>query len=171
MLEIIEGYDCLDDVRELFAEYTAMLVSIDPSFQLYLDIQHYGEEERNPSRKYMKPEGKLYLSLLDGKIAGCIALRKLDDEKCEMKRLYVRPEYRGHGIATVLVEKILEDAVEIGYSWIYLDTLPELQSAVELYEKLGFERTECYNDSPSSNTLFYRRKISGNSSSIDNSEL
>ena len=98
-------------------------------------------------------------------------LRKLDEEKCEMKRLYVRPEYRGYGIATALVEKILEDAVEIGYSWIYLDTLPELQSAVELYEKLGFERTECYNDSPSSNTLFYRRKISGNSSSIDNSEL
>ena len=96
MVDIIPGYDRIDEVRKLFSEYTAMLVSINPSFQLYLDIQHYGDEERNPSIKYQLPDGRLYLAVKDDETAGCVALRRLDDENGELKRLYVRPEFRGN---------------------------------------------------------------------------
>ena len=159
MIDIIPGYDRIDEVRKLFSEYTAMLVSINPSFQLYLDIQHYGDEERNPSMKYQLPDGRLYLALKDNKIAGCVALRRLDDENGELKRLYVRPEFRGNGIASLLMEKIIEDVREVGYRSIFLDTLPELESAVKLYLKLGFEFTSPYNDSPVEKTLFMKKKL------------
>ena len=159
MLEIIPAYERTEEIKELFSEYTRMLVSLDPSFQLYLDIQHYDDEEKHPEMKYMEPDGRLYLAISGGHAAGCIALRKLDDENGELKRLYVRPEYRGKGIAKALSERIILDAREIGYRWLYLDTLPELEAAVKLYEKLGFEKTECYNDSPSEKTLFFRKKL------------
>ena len=94
------AYGALEEVRALFAAYTAMLVACDPSFQHYLDIQHYDDEVRSPIAKYGPPDGRLYLTrLADGTSAGCIALRQLDGERCEMKRLYVRPECRGRGIA------------------------------------------------------------------------
>ena len=93
------AYGALEEVRALFAAYTAMLVACDPSFQHYLDIQHYDDEVRSPIAKYGPPDGRLYLArLADGTAAGCIALRRLDGERCEMKRLYVRPECRGRGI-------------------------------------------------------------------------
>ena len=107
MLEIIPAYERTEEIKELFSEYTRMLVSLDSSFQLYLDIQHYDDEEKHPEVKYMEPDGRLYLAISDGHTAGCIALRKLDDEKGELKRLYVRPEYRGKGIAKMLTDKII----------------------------------------------------------------
>ena len=94
-LELLPGYDRPAEILSLFTEYTRMLVSHDPSFQIYLDIQHYEDEIRDLEAKYGRPEGRLYLALWDGEAAGCIALRKLDEERCEMKRLYVRPAFRG----------------------------------------------------------------------------
>ena len=85
---IISAYDRIEDIRSLFSEYTDMLVSINPEFHLYLDIQHYDDEKENPSLKYALPDGRLYLDVSDDGIArGCIALRKLSDEKGEVKRL------------------------------------------------------------------------------------
>lgn len=137
-----------------------MLVFINPEFHLYLDIQHYNEEKENPSQKYACPDGRLYLDVSDDGIArGCIALRKLSDGKGEVKRLYVRPEYRGNGIATALVERIIEDARNIGYKELYLDTLPELESAVRLYKSFGFEETGQYNDSPVDKTIFMKLSL------------
>ena len=89
------AYNALSDVRALFEAYTAMLVTHDPAFQIYLDIQHYADELRAPAAKYAPPDGRLYLARVDGRAAGCIALRRLDGERCEMKRLYVQPQYRG----------------------------------------------------------------------------
>ena len=157
---IISAYDRIEDIRSLFSEYTDMLVSINPEFHLYLDIQHYDDEKENPSLKYALPEGRLYLDVSDDGIArGCIALRKLSDGKGEVKRLYVRPEYRGNGIATALVERIIEDARNIGYKELYLDTLPELESAVRLYKSFGFEETGQYNDSPVDKTIFMKLSL------------
>lgn len=157
---IISAYDRIEDVRSLFSEYTDMLVSINPEFHLYLDIQHYDDEKENPSLKYALPDGRLYLDISDDGIArGCIALRKLSDGKGEVKRLYVRPEYRGNGIATALVERIVEDARNIGYKELYLDTLPELESAVRLYKSFGFEETGQYNDSPVDKTIFMKLSL------------
>ena len=157
---IISAYDRIEDIRSLFSEYTDMLVSINPEFHLYLDIQHYDDEKENPSLKYALPDGRLYLDISDDGIArGCIALRKLSDGKGEVKRLYVRPEYRGNGIATALVERIIEDARNIGYKELYLDTLPELESAVKLYKSFGFEETGQYNDSPVDKTIFMKLSL------------
>lgn len=157
---IISAYDRIEDVRSLFSEYTDMLVSINPEFHLYLDIQHYDDEKENPSLKYALPEGRLYVDISDDGIArGCIALRKLSDEKGEVKRLYVRQKYRGNGIATALVERIIEDARNIGYKELYLDTLPELESAVKLYKSFGFEETGQYNDSPVDKTIFMKLSL------------
>ena len=157
---IISAYDRIEDIRSLFSEYTDMLVSINPEFHLYLDIQHYDDEKENPSLKYALPDGRLYLDISDDGIArGCIALRKLSDGKGEVKRLYVRPEYRGNGIATALVERIVEDARNIGYKELYLDTLPELESAVKLYKSFGFEETGQYNDSPVDKTIFMKLSL------------
>lgn len=157
---ITSAYDRIEDIRSLFSEYTDMLVSINPEFHLYLVIQHYDDEKENPSLKYALPDGRLYLDISDDGIArGCIALRKLSDGKGEVKRLYVRPEYRGNGIATALVERIVEDARNIGYKELYLDTLPELESAVRLYKSFGFEETGQYNDSPVDKTIFMKLSL------------
>ena len=157
---IISAYDRIEDIRSLFSEYTDMLVSINPEFHLYLEIQHYDDEKENPSLKYALPDGRLYLDISDDGIArGCIALRKLSDGKGEVKRLYVRPEYRGKGIATALVERIVKDARNIGYKELYLDTLPELESAVKLYKSFGFEETGQYNDSPVDKTIFMKLSL------------
>lgn len=91
------AYNALSDVRALFEAYTAMLVTHDPAFQIYLDIQHYADELRAPAAKYAPPDGRLYLARVDGRAVGCIALRRLDGERCEMKRLYVQPQYPGPG--------------------------------------------------------------------------
>ena len=82
-------------VNTLFSEYTQMLVDNDPAFGEYLAIQNYEEELKHLREKYGMPEGRLYLAYCGGQLAGCIGLGKIDDVRCEMKRLYVRPEFRG----------------------------------------------------------------------------
>ena len=153
-LELIPAYDRPAEVLSLFTEYTHMLVSHDPSFQIYLDIQHYEDEIRDLEAKYGRPEGRLYLALWEGEAAGCIALRKLDEQRCEMKRLYVRPAFRGHRIGDALVDRILQDARAVGYRHMLLDTLPFLESAIYMYQKRGFYEIPCYNDSPVETTIF-----------------
>ena len=153
-LELIPGYERPAELLSLFTEYTRMLVSHDPSFQIYLDIQHYEDEIRDLKAKYGQPEGRLYLALWEGEAAGCIALRKLDEQRCEMKRLYVRPAFRGHRIGDALVDRILQDARAIGYRHMLLDTLPFLESAIHMYQKRGFYEIPCYNDSPMDNSIY-----------------
>ena len=109
-MELKLGYATPEAVRELFAEYTQMLVAHDPYFQVYLDLQHYDAEVADPTQKYGLPDGRLYVAWCDGQPAGCIALRRLDGTTCELKRLYVRPAFRGRGIAGVMMQRILDDA-------------------------------------------------------------
>ena len=153
-LDLIPGYDRPEEILSLFTEYTHMLVSHDPSFQIYLDIQHYEDEIRDLEAKYGRPEGHLYLALWEGEAAGCIALRKLDEQRCEMKRLYVRPAFRGHRIGETLMNRVIADAKAIGYRHMLLDTLPFLESAIHMYRKRGFYEIPCYNDSPEETTIF-----------------
>ena len=153
-LELVLAYDLPQEILPLFSEYTDMLVREDPSFQIYLDIQHYDDEVRDLRVKYGLPDGRLYLARLDGRPIGCIALRRLDETRCELKRLYVRPEYRQRGFAHQLVERIIADARDIGYSHMLLDTLPFLKTAIRMYRKFGFYDIPCYNDSPLDHTIF-----------------
>lgn len=153
---IIPAFDYPEEVKALFTEYTKMLVEGDPSFQAYLDLQNYDEEVRNLKMKYDYPMGRLYLALEDGKPAGCIGLKRIDQEHCEMKRLYVCPEFRGRGLSQELVDLIVSDAREIGYKHMLLDTLPFLQAALHLYKKNGFYEIDCYNDSPMDTSIFMK---------------
>ncbi|MFR6425050.1 MAG: GNAT family N-acetyltransferase [Oscillospiraceae bacterium] len=89
------AYDTPETIRELFTEYTRMLVENEPAFQTYLDLQDYAAELADLTKKYGLPHGRLYIAWCDDRPVGCIGLRRLDDETCELKRLYVRPAYRG----------------------------------------------------------------------------
>ena len=155
-IEIVEGYEHPQEIGMLFSEYTNMLIENDSSFKKYLDIQHYDEEIEHLETKYGLPYGRLYLVYCDGEAAGCIGLRKIDEQNCEMKRLYVRPEFRGKKIGEQLVRKIITDAKEIGYSYMLLDTLPFLENAILMYKKFGFYEIESYNDSPMCTSIYMK---------------
>ena len=146
-LEIIEGKTRIDDVRTLFAEYAASL-GID------LAYQNFGDEFAGLPGKYARPNGRLYLALVDGAPAGCVAMRRLDEARAEMKRLYVRSDFRGAKVGLALAERIIADAREIGYCALVLDTLNTMQRAQALYRSLGFIEIEPYYDSPIPGTTY-----------------
>lgn len=153
-LTLESGYDCRDEIRLLFQEYTEMLVRESPPVADYLNIQHYDAEIHDLESKYGLPDGRLYLARVDGAAAGCAALRRLDDTRCELKRLYVRPQYRGQKIAAALLDQLLADAREVGYQTMLLDTLPFLTTAIALYRRRGFQNIPGYNDSPLPETIY-----------------
>lgn len=155
-IQIVPAYNYLTDIRELFSEYTDMLVEGDPSFREYLDVQHYDAELDHPLDKYGPPGGRLYLALWNGDPAGCVALRRIDEENCEMKRLFVRPLYRKRGMGSLLIQQILSDARAIGYRHMLLDTLPFLEQAIRMYRDNGFYEIPIYNDSPMSSAIYMR---------------
>lgn len=155
-IELIEAYAHKDNVNSLFQEYTDMLIACDNDFKEYLNKQNYDNELEHLESKYGHPYGRLYLALCDNELAGCIGLRKLDNDNCEMKRLYVKPEFRGKKIGNILVTKIIEDAKIIGYKHILLDTFPFLETAIKLYKNLGFYEIESYNNSPMDNLIYLK---------------
>jgi len=155
-VKIVYGYELKYEIKALFTEYTDFLVKGDKEFRKYLEIQKYDHEIENLEEKYGLPKGRLYVAYYENNVAGCIALRPLNDTQCEMKRLYVRPDFRGKGIAKILTEKIISDAKEMGYGSMLLDTLPFLQTAIRMYKKMGFYEIACYNDSPIDNTIYMK---------------
>ncbi len=158
-MEIVPAYHHRQEISALFSEYTNMLIAGDSSFQKYLEIQHYDEEVNHLEMKYGAPYGRLYLAYCNGNAAGCIGLRKMNEMSCEMKRLYVRPQFRGNRIGEQLVQKIITDAKEIGYAYMLLDTLPFLEKAILLYRKFGFYTIECYNNNPISTSIFMKLNL------------
>lgn len=144
---ILPAYDRLDDLRELFREYTSSL-GIDLSFQ------DYAAELAALPGKYAPPDGRLYLALVDGKPAGCVGLRRLDAGRCEMKRLYVRPAFRGLRLGDALVRRVIDDAASLGYRRMLLDTLPSMRRAIGLYRGLGFVDIAPYYHNPVEGTVY-----------------
>ena len=124
-----------------------------------LAFQNFETEFNTLPGKYGPPEGALILALVDGKGAGCIALRKISDDICEMKRLYVRDDYRGLGIGKRLINMLLEDARRLNYSYIRLDTLPTMKEAQGLYTSFGFYDIEPYVYNPIKGTRFLELKL------------
>lgn len=155
-IKIVPAYKRREEIGTLFSEYTNMLIENDESFKKYLDIQNYDKEIEHLETKYGIPDGRLYLIYYDDESAGCIGLRKIDDQTCEMKRLYIRLEFRGKKLGNILVEKIIADAKEIGYSYMLLDTLPFLESAIHIYKKFGFYEIESYNNSPMDASIYMK---------------
>jgi ribosomal protein S18 acetylase RimI-like enzyme len=134
--------DQIELVRELFKEYENWL-------GINLCFQNFEKELAELPGDYAPPQGQLLLAMDDGRIAGCIALRKIGDGICEMKRLFVRSEFRGKGLGRKLVEAIISEARKIGYERMRLDTLPgKMDQAIALYRSLGFTEIEPYYQSP-----------------------
>ena len=128
-------------VRSLFEEYAESL-GIDLCFQ------NFADELRCLPGKYQVPQGALLLAWEDGQALGCVAMRPVDHNRCEMKRLYVRPEHRKLGLGHALVAAVLENARVSGYSCVLLDTLDEMEAARALYEEMGFVEIPPYAQSP-----------------------
>lgn len=158
-LEIKLAYDSKDAIGELFTEYTDMLIDGDNTFREYFKIQNYDDELKHLEKKYGLPYGRLYAAYYDGELAGCVGLRKIDNDNCEMKRLYVKPCFRHKHIGNALIKKIIDDAMEIGYKYILLDTVPFLKSAIHLYKRYGFYEIERYNDSPMETSIYMKKDL------------
>ncbi len=114
----------------------------------YFDGAAFEDEIATLPGKYAPPDGALLLARLDGAPAGCVALRRIDDATCEMKRMYVPPELHGRGIGRALADAIVDEARALGYTSMVLDTSIRQKEAQALYRKLGFVPTEPYYDMP-----------------------
>ena len=164
MLKIIpvNTKEDLHQIRLLFEEYAA-------SLDFNLSFQNFEEELANLPGDYAPPKGRLLLGLWDEEIAGCVALRKINQEGCEMKRLYVRPQFRSLEIGKTLAGKIIEEAKEIGYTGMRLDTVPSMKRARELYETLGFRRIPPYRHNPIAGAVFLELRLAGTTPQIHKS--
>jgi putative acetyltransferase len=148
-----ESPEQINSIRELFLEYAR-------SLNFSLCFQSFENELAGLPGDYARPDGRLLLATSKWTPAGCVALHKLDQDVCEMKRLYVRPQFRGKGLGRVLAERIVADAKEIGYKRLRLDTVePEMRGAVALYRKLGFREIAPYRENPIDGALYMELEI------------
>ena len=144
LTEIIPAHsaDDISHAREPFREYEAWL-------EVDLCFQSFERELAELPGKYAPPDGRLLLAVDDGNVAGCAALRKIGDGICEIKRLFLRPQFRGKGLGRQLAELIIAEAKQIGYERMRLDTLPpKMNDAIALYRSLGFKEIEPYYNNP-----------------------
>ena len=144
--------DDVDIVRTLLREYAAAL-------PVDLDFQDFEAEVATLPGKYARPRGRLLLARDGNRVLGCIGMRPLGGNDCEMKRLYVRPGARGLNLGRLLVERLLDEARNAGYTRMFLDTLPTMETAQRLYAQLGFEETEAYVFNPVAGTKYMVRML------------
>jgi ribosomal protein S18 acetylase RimI-like enzyme len=131
----------LEDIKILFKEY-------EQSLDFKLHFQDFNDEFAKLPGEYALPHGCLILASYKDNIAGCVALRKLDEKICEMKRMYVRPDYRRKGIGRAMAEQMIEFALAHGYERMRLDTIDTMNAAISLYRSLGFVESEPYRYNP-----------------------
>lgn len=154
-IEIIDGHtaEWMPVVRTMFLQYADWL-------KIDLCFQGFDQELQMLPGDYAPPDGRLILARSDDDVAGCVALRRWSCEIGEMKRLYVRDEFRGMGIGKRLILKIIDEAGAIGFKSIRLDTLPMMGSAIGLYRALGFKEIAPYRENPVPGALYFELKLS-----------
>lgn len=154
------------DIQKITTEGPA-LESIKSLFKAYLGelnedlcFQSFDTEIDNPLYKYSAPTGALFIAFYNGVPVGCIALQPLQEaHTCEMKRLYVEPQYRNLKIGDALVKILIQEAQSLGYATMKLDTLERLQAAIQLYQKFGFETVTAYYDNPLPSVVYMEKKL------------
>jgi putative acetyltransferase len=150
---------CRGRVRDLFTEYAASL-GVD------VCVQQFEQELAGFPGRYGPPEGRLLIATYAQHDAGCVALRNIGERLCEMKRLYVRPAFRGKGIGRCLAESIMAEAREIGYQRMRLDTLPSMKEALALYRSIGFHEIEPYGEHPIGGTICFELNLQETTSAL-----
>lgn len=148
----VETGDELEEARTIFQEYADTLGSD-------ICLQNFTTELATLPGGYARPEGRLLLAMVEDQVAGCAALRSLDVETAEMKRVYVRPAFRGLGLGRMLAESILDESRAAGYRRIRLDTLPSMVPARQLYRELGFHEIAPYGDNPDPGTVYLELEL------------
>jgi putative acetyltransferase len=138
--------------RELFLEYAR-------SLPIDLAFQNFSKELETMRDQYNKPWGALLLAYADEALAGCAGIRKLNGETAELKRMYVRPEYRGLKLGKELLTRALQTAKDLGYHSIRLDTLSSMTKARKLYESFGFQTIAAYYPNPFEDTIYMERLL------------
>ena len=139
--------------RELFREYAQ-------SLGVNLCFQNFEQELAELPGHYAPPDGRLLLADYEGQLAGCVALHKWEAGVCEMKRLYLRPSFRGKGLGRMIADTIIAEARNIGYQHMRLDTIePIMKDAVEMYRKLGFREIAPYRPNPIAGAMYMELKL------------
>jgi len=154
MIEIVEANtdELIAKAKDLFQEYAA-------SLEFDLGFQNFDQELNNFPGQYSEPSGRLYLAVCERQPIGCVGLRYFEKGICEMKRLYVKPNFRGKQAGRALAEASIQAARNIGYAYMRLDTLPSMESANKLYKSLGFEQIEPYRHNPIEGTIYMQLKL------------
>lgn len=151
-MEIKDGTPYINEVKKLIIEYTK-------SLERDLSFQNLEEELNNIAKKYTAPEGELLVAIENNVIVGIVAYHKLSNTRCEMKRLYVKPNYRGKKLGEKLISKLLTQAKYSGYTEMVLDTIIPLKSAIYLYKKLGFKECEPYYNNPMNDVIYMKKNL------------
>ena len=150
-----ESPEQIEQARVLFQEYGA-------SLGFSLCFQSFDKELAGLPGDYAPPEGRLLLAEQDGKLAGCVALHKIGDGICEMKRLYVRPEFRGKALGRALAEQVIQEARAMGYARMRLDTIVgKMDAAIALYRALGFCEVPPYRENPIAGAIYMEFELAG----------
>ena len=139
-------------VRQLWREYWE-------SIGLPMDFQGFDAELQGLPGAYGADGGALLLAMDKGEPAGTIAFRRLDLRSGEVKRLYLRSQFRGRGLGRRLLEAVIEQATAVRYECLYADTLPSMMEALSLYQRIGFERVEAYSDTPTPGAIYLKLNI------------
>jgi putative acetyltransferase len=139
--------------RDLFLEYAQ-------SLGFSLCFQNFDQELAGLPGDYAPPKGRLLLAEHEGQLAGCVALHGLESGVCEMKRLYLRPQFHGKGLGRALAERIIAEARQIGYRCMRLDTVePVMKDAVGMYRKLAFKQIAAYCANPIAGALYMELEL------------
>ena len=154
MIEYIlaENIDAYEKAKQLFQEY-ADYINID------LKFQKFDEELENLPVMYGAQNGGIILCKQDVRYIGCIAIRKIDDDTCELKRMYVRSTYREKGVGKNLLLNAIKLAQQLNYKKVRLDTLDYMTPAIRLYEECGFRKTAPYYHNPNTTAVFFEKSL------------